>query len=129
MLLFFSRLVNLEPFDPFYTNLDLFHLGMSILVLPVFDVVRLFFTRLFNRRSPFRADNNHIHHLFVRNLNMSHRRSAVLIVSINLLLMNVLWMTVKFLPDMATIAYLLLFAMYLVAISIIKKYPLNQVAY
>ena len=35
----------------------------SVLTYPIVDVVRVFFIRLKNKKSPFNADKNHIHHL------------------------------------------------------------------
>ena len=39
------------------------------MMLPGIDMVRLFFVRLINNKSPFQGDNNHIHHLLVKKLN------------------------------------------------------------
>jgi len=39
-----------------------FTIATSFLILPIFDVVRVFFVRIANHRSPFRPDKNHIHH-------------------------------------------------------------------
>ena len=39
------------------------------MMLPGIDMIRLFFVRLINNKSPFQGDNNHIHHLLVKKLN------------------------------------------------------------
>lgn len=39
-----------------------FAIAWSLLIIPVFDVVRVFFLRIKNHRSPFLPDKNHIHH-------------------------------------------------------------------
>lgn len=39
---------------------------MSTLIIPLFDVVRVFFSRLRDGRSPFLPDRNHIHHKLLR---------------------------------------------------------------
>ena len=46
--------------------------GFAILMVPLFDTLRVFGIRIFNRRSPFSADRNHIHH-FLLDLGFSHR--------------------------------------------------------
>ncbi len=37
-------------------------IAVAVLIVPVFDSLRIFFIRLLNRKSPFRGDRNHIHH-------------------------------------------------------------------
>ena len=40
--------------------------GVLILLYPLFDLLRVFLIRLKNRKSPFTADQNHIHHLVTK---------------------------------------------------------------
>jgi len=40
-------------------------LGFGILLVPVMDVLRVFCIRIFQNRSPFSPDRNHIHHLLL----------------------------------------------------------------
>src|SRR2546430_12811473 len=47
-------------------------LGFAILIVPLFDTLRIFSLRIFNRRSPFSPDRNHIHH-FLLDLGLSHK--------------------------------------------------------
>lgn len=58
--------------------------SIGMLVIPIFDTIRVFFIRLSEKRSPFDPDMNHIHHNFVR-LGNSHLISTLFIVSINIL--------------------------------------------
>ena len=39
-----------------------------IMIIPGLDLVRLAFTRLLNKKHPFKPDINHIHHLVIANL-------------------------------------------------------------
>jgi UDP-N-acetylmuramyl pentapeptide phosphotransferase/UDP-N-acetylglucosamine-1-phosphate transferase len=55
---------------------------LAILIYPLFDMVRVFFLRIMNGASPFRADRNHIHHLFLE-AKFSHRRSTFYILILN----------------------------------------------
>ncbi|MCD8290569.1 MAG: undecaprenyl/decaprenyl-phosphate alpha-N-acetylglucosaminyl 1-phosphate transferase [Prevotella sp.] len=43
-----------------------FIMAFTLLIVPMFDVVRVFFVRVWHHRSPFSADKNHIHHKFMR---------------------------------------------------------------
>ena len=38
-----------------------------VLILPIFDTMRVMFIRLFKGRNPFKGDKTHLHHLIVRN--------------------------------------------------------------
>ncbi|HZH94433.1 MAG TPA: MraY family glycosyltransferase, partial [Flavisolibacter sp.] len=40
-------------------------IGLSILIVPLADTLRVFSIRIFNGRSPFAPDRNHIHHLLL----------------------------------------------------------------
>lgn len=61
--------------------------SIGILIIPIFDTIRVFFIRLSEKRSPFSPDMNHIHHNFVK-LGNSHLISTLYIVSINILVIG-----------------------------------------
>ena len=50
-------------------------LGFAILLVPLFDTLRVVSHRILNRRSPFSPDRNHIHH-FLLDLSLSHKMVA-----------------------------------------------------
>ena len=57
-------------------------IGFAILMMPLLDTLRVFSIRIFNRRSPFSPDRNHIHHLLL-DRGLSHRSIALLLVAVN----------------------------------------------
>lgn len=59
-------------------------ISLAIIFIPLIDMVRVFFLRMFQKKSPFSADKNHIHHKLL-NLQFSHLTSTLIIGSINLL--------------------------------------------
>jgi len=59
-------------------------LGFAILLVPLFDTLRVVSHRIINRRSPFCPDRNHIHH-FLLDLGLSHRMIAFTCVAANIL--------------------------------------------
>lgn len=59
--------------------------SFSLLLVPLFDTLRVVITRLKKGRSPFSADKNHIHHLLL-NLGFKHRQVTFLLMSITVLL-------------------------------------------
>lgn len=54
-------------------------IGFSILIVPLLDTLRVFAIRIFNGRSPFTPDRNHIHHLL---LNRGFGQAAVTIICV-----------------------------------------------
>lgn len=57
-------------------------IGFAILIVPLFDTLRVFAFRILNRRSPFSPDRNHVHH-FLLELGYSHRKITLLCVGYN----------------------------------------------
>jgi UDP-N-acetylmuramyl pentapeptide phosphotransferase/UDP-N-acetylglucosamine-1-phosphate transferase len=65
-------------------------LAMAILIIPIFDTLRVFIMRILNKRSPFSPDRTHIHH-FLLDLGYSHSR-----VTITCVLTNIGFITISF---------------------------------
>jgi UDP-N-acetylmuramyl pentapeptide phosphotransferase/UDP-N-acetylglucosamine-1-phosphate transferase len=64
----------------------------AVVMIPVFDTLRVFTLRIWNGRSPFEADRNHIHHLLT-NKGFSHSFAAKLICFIHgFILIEVYWL-------------------------------------
>ena len=59
-------------------------IGFAVLLIPLFDTLRVVGLRLLSRRSPFCPDRNHIHH-FLLDLGLSHRMIALSCVFTNIL--------------------------------------------
>jgi len=59
-------------------------LSVAILIVPIFDTLRVFVLRLYSGVSPFQADRKHIHHRMLR-LGFTHLQAAMILVSLNLL--------------------------------------------
>lgn len=54
----------------------------AILVVPLFDTLRVFIIRMWNKRSPFSPDRNHVHHLLV-DLGLSHLTATACLALFN----------------------------------------------
>lgn len=59
-------------------------IGFAILIVPLFDTLRVFTQRILKRKSPFTPDKNHIHH-FLLELGFSHRAIVFLCVGANII--------------------------------------------
>ena len=58
-------------------------IGFAILMIPLFDTLRVFGLRILDRRSPFSPDRTHVHH-FLLDLGLSHRMVTITCVSVNI---------------------------------------------
>lgn len=58
-------------------------LAIAILIIPIFDTIRVFSLRILNKRSPFSPDRNHIHH-FLLDLGFSHQKVTLICVLVNM---------------------------------------------
>jgi UDP-N-acetylmuramyl pentapeptide phosphotransferase/UDP-N-acetylglucosamine-1-phosphate transferase len=56
--------------------------AFAILIVPLFDTLRVFSVRMLQGRSPFSADRNHIHH-YLLDLQLSHRQTTLVSVTVN----------------------------------------------
>ena len=58
-------------------------IGFAILIVPLFDTLRVFALRIVSRRSPFSPDRNHVHH-FLLEMGFSHSKITMLCVGSNI---------------------------------------------
>ncbi|MDR1896003.1 MAG: undecaprenyl/decaprenyl-phosphate alpha-N-acetylglucosaminyl 1-phosphate transferase [Prevotellaceae bacterium] len=56
--------------------------SICILILPLFDTLRVFTIRLAQKKSPFSPDKNHLHHMFLA-LGYNHKQSTGILLAIN----------------------------------------------
>ena len=58
--------------------------AFGILIVPLIDIFRLFFVRIFSGKSPFTPDTNHLHHCILR-LNGIHLKTTLITITINII--------------------------------------------
>lgn len=86
-LAFFAvRFVNLNAsyrFDPrSFFNAPI--IAIVVLIVPIFDTLRVFMVRVLNGKSPFSADRNHMHHILLDN-GLSHAAATAVLCGASLL--------------------------------------------
>ena len=59
-------------------------IGFAILIVPLFDTLRVFWIRILSRRSPFSPDKTHIHH-FLLNLGLNHKEVVYSCIAANII--------------------------------------------
>ena len=65
------------PEDSIYKFDGVIGTALTVLYIPLFDTLRVFTLRIIKKKSPFRADKNHVHHVLFR-IGMTHRQVALL---------------------------------------------------
>jgi UDP-GlcNAc:undecaprenyl-phosphate/decaprenyl-phosphate GlcNAc-1-phosphate transferase len=60
-------------------------ISIAILIVPLFDTLRIIILRLYHQQSLFEADNRHIHHMMLQT-GLSHGRTTLIISVFNLLM-------------------------------------------
>lgn len=93
--------------------------AIGVLILPLFDTLRVFTIRILNGKSPLYPDRNHIHHLLIDS-GLSHSQATFLLVCVNILFMVIV---VKFQGIGNAYLVLLIFG-----IAIILTFILTRVA-
>jgi UDP-N-acetylmuramyl pentapeptide phosphotransferase/UDP-N-acetylglucosamine-1-phosphate transferase len=64
--------------------------AISVLIVPLFDTLRVFLLRSLRGKSPFSPDRTHIHHILI-DLGFSHLQATGILVLVNLLFMFLGW--------------------------------------
>lgn len=88
--------------------------SMGVLAYPLIDTLRVFTIRALKGRSPFEADQNHVHHRLLR-LNKSHKRTVLLIYGYSIIISGSI-LLVR--PDSITLAFGIDLAIALLLLSI-----------
>ncbi len=57
--------------------------SFAVLILPLFDTLRVFTLRLLRGESPFKADRGHVHHIFL-DLGFNHIQTTLILILINI---------------------------------------------
>lgn len=77
--------------EPFYTGDQLFVYGISLVIIPVLDVFRVFYSRIRDGKSPFKPDRRHIHHKFLAmGFSMRQARWSIFAMSFVFCALNIL---------------------------------------
>lgn len=77
--------LNPLPFDQKYIPL----LMGIIILLPIYDVIRVFIIRIIEGRPALTADRNHLHHVIIDKLNWSHRRASFALSFLSFLILAI----------------------------------------
>lgn len=79
----FIESVRVLPRDHHYKILSVPVFTCTILIIPLFDTLRVFIIRIAQGKSPFHPDRNHIHHILI-DLGLSHLQATGSLVLFNI---------------------------------------------
>ncbi len=91
--------------------------AFAVLIIPLFDTLRVISIRLVHRKSPFRGDRNHIHH-FLIDIGFNHIQASVILYVVNIFFILMAW-SLQTLPQLVLLISLLSMA---TAFSLILYY-------
>lgn len=92
-------------------------IAIAILIIPLYDTLRVFTIRLLKKKSPFTADRNHLHHTLLKT-GMGHKE-----VSMLMYIVNVVFVLIAFLmKDSNILSMLLIIGALAVALSQVPVY-------
>ena len=77
----FNELNALSYIKPHFTAGPAF--SFAVVIIPMFDTLRVFTIRILRGNSPFKADRRHLHHILL-DLGYTHLQSTLLLITINL---------------------------------------------
>ena len=94
--------------------------AVGILILPLFDTLRVFTIRALSGRSPFSPDRNHIHHLLIDS-GLSHMQATGVLLIVNMMFIFVVYKLQK-IGTFNLLVVVLLLAIFLTSVlSFINK--------
>jgi UDP-GlcNAc:undecaprenyl-phosphate GlcNAc-1-phosphate transferase len=85
LIIKFIELNRIYVGDPAYMIKSVPAVAISILLIPIFDTVRVFGLRVLKGRSPFTPDRQHIHHILI-DLGYNHIRATLILITFNLII-------------------------------------------
>ena len=114
--------INAIATTPVVPYIHIFTLGL--VMIPVFDTLRVFGIRLWNGRSPFSADKTHIHHL-ITNAGFSHNLATIIICILHGFILLLVFMMKNLNPELQLLvlaASMIIFIFLLNNIGLLKKF-------
>lgn len=77
----FNEMNSLRTFSPHFAAGPAF--SFAVIILPMFDTLRVFIIRIYRGGSPFKADHRHIHHILL-DLGFTHLQTTMILIVVNI---------------------------------------------
>jgi len=99
-------------------------IAVAVLLVPIFDSLRVFFIRILHRKSPFKGDRNHVHHRLQR-LGFTANQ-VVMALGTFTVLMILLALSLQVIGNFLLISFLLVIC---IAFNIIISYKIGKIEF
>jgi UDP-GlcNAc:undecaprenyl-phosphate GlcNAc-1-phosphate transferase len=96
-------------------------IAVAILIIPLFDTLRVFIIRLMKKKSPFSPDQNHLHHSLIR-IGLGHKEVSLVMYIVNILFVLIAFMV----KDSNTLTILMIIGVLALVLAQIPIYILNH---
>ncbi|MGB5024778.1 MAG: MraY family glycosyltransferase [Saprospiraceae bacterium] len=110
--------------NPLYQIIAAPAVAIGILFLPLFDMLRVFFVRLFSGRSPFHPDRQHIHHLMV-DAGLNHLQATCVLIGLNAVVMLIV-VKAQAIGNLLLLVFIVSFGLVLTAVLLYMKKSKSQ---
>lgn len=84
------KFINIAPGNTVFPVAAAPAVGFSILMIPLLDTLRVFSVRILRAKSPFSADQNHIHHKLL-DIGFSHKKITSVLLIVNILIVALIF--------------------------------------
>ncbi|MCY7350544.1 MAG: undecaprenyl/decaprenyl-phosphate alpha-N-acetylglucosaminyl 1-phosphate transferase [Cytophagaceae bacterium] len=96
-------------------------LAIVVLIVPIFDTLRVFIIRLAKKKDPFTADRNHMHHILIAQ-NMTHFQASAILCGTTVILTGLFLAVHHWLTNTESLLILVaLFSIYLYTSHVLKQ--------
>tara|TARA_B110000459_G_scaffold176240_1_gene200175 strand:+ start:123 stop:1220 length:1098 start_codon:yes stop_codon:yes gene_type:complete len=100
---------------------NIFYVLSSILWIPIFDMIRIMYVRIKNKKSPFYPDRNHLHHILI-DLGYRHHQVAIFLgISNYISIIGIGYLSGILNYKMMLVVAIILFTLFLVIVETMKK--------
>lgn len=96
----------------------------AVLILPIFDTFRVIVIRLIQKKHPFHADRQHIHHIVLDYLGCSHLKVGLILGGINLFIITFFYLLLNIVDQ--TIYFGLIFLLIVSGFLILNKLSIKS---
>lgn len=94
---------------------------MVVLIVPIYDTLRVFLVRILNGNSPFKADRNHMHHILLDN-GMNHFGASITLWFVTILNTSLFFAFHGNISNTASLwIYISMFVLYMISAYFLKK--------
>lgn len=100
---------------------------LAILSVPLIDTSRVFLMRIYNGKSPFEADRNHIHHVILDFYKLSHFKVSLILAILNIIIIACFLPLVYLTNQWICLTFtFLIFGILILVVNRLKEKSLNK---